>query len=59
MGFNYNVKQDYLYQQGRKEEKEDLIMKMIKDKTLSVEKIAELMEVPVEYVSQMAKELRK
>ncbi len=59
MGFNYNIKQDYLYQQGRKEEKEDLIVRMLKDKTLSVEKIAELMDVPAEYVKQMAQELRK
>jgi predicted HTH domain antitoxin len=59
MGFNYNIEQDYLFQQGRKKEKEDLIVKMIKDKTLSVEKIAELMEVPVAYVQGMAKELRK
>ncbi len=63
MGLTYNIEQDYLYQEGRKKEKEELtiklITKLLRDKTLSNEKIAQLLDVPVEYVKQIAKELAK
>jgi predicted transposase YdaD len=63
-----NIAEDPLYQEGvlkgiekGREEGEkrmrNLIMKMLKENTLSIEKIAELAEVTVEYVQQVAKEL--
>ncbi len=63
MGLTYNITEDYLYQEGmtkgREEEKRVLIVKMLKDKTLSIEKIAEFAEVTVDYVKQIEKELKK
>lgn len=32
---------------------------MLKDRTLSIEKIAEILDVTVEYVNQVAQELKK
>ncbi len=71
MALTYNITEDYLYQQGvekgiekgvekgEKAKEKRLIIKMLKDKTLSLEKIAELAEVPVEYVKQIAEELNQ
>lgn len=63
MGFSYNITQDYLYQEGQKVKEKELIaqltIKMLKDKTLSVEKIAELLSVTTDYVKQVEKELKK
>jgi hypothetical protein len=63
MGLTYNIKEDYLYQEGRKQEKEELIadltLKMLKDKTLTIEKIAQLLGVTTDYVKQVEKELKK
>jgi predicted transposase YdaD len=65
-----NITEDPLYQQGVLKGREEgiekgmekgmrnLIIKMLKDRTLSIEKIAELAEVTVEYVRQVAKELK-
>ncbi len=59
MGILYNISEDYLYQEGRKKEKEELVTEMLKDGTLTIEKIASLARVPVEYVKQVASELKK
>ena len=63
MGLTYNITKDYLYQEGmtkgREEEKRGLITDMLKDGTLTIEKIAGLANVPVEYVKQIAIELKK
>ena len=62
MGFTYNIKKDYLYQEGlaegQKSKAEELIVELLKDGTLGVEKIAALAKVPVERVRQLAKELK-
>jgi hypothetical protein len=59
MGLTYNVTEDYLYQEGQKSREKAMIVKMLKDRTLSVEKIAEIAEVAVDYVKQVEKELKK
>ncbi len=50
MGLTYNITEDYLYQEGlakgeEKKEKKVLLLKMLKDRTLSIEKIAEFADV--------------
>jgi hypothetical protein len=63
MGLTYNITEDYLYQEGmskgREEERRGLIIKMLKDNTLSIEKIAEFADVAIDYVKQIEKELKK
>jgi hypothetical protein len=59
MGLTYNVTEDYLYQEGQKTKERDIVIKMLKDKTLSIEKIADLIGVTVDYVKQIEKELKK
>jgi hypothetical protein len=59
MGLTYDITEDYLYQEGQKSREKNMIIKMLKDKTLSIEKIAEIAEVTVDYVKQVAKELKK
>ena len=75
MGLTYNVTEDFLYQQGIEKGIEQgiergiekgiekgtkaMIVRMLNDKTLTVEKIAELAEVAVGYVRQVAKALKK
>ncbi len=59
MGLTYNITEDYLFQEGQKSREKAMIIKMLKDKTLSVEKIAEIAEVTVDYVKQVEKELKK
>jgi|GEM_PF-2861163 predicted transposase YdaD len=58
MGFTYNIKKDDLYQEGKKANQEELIVELLKDGTLGVEKIAALTKVPVERVKQLAKDLK-
>ena len=63
MGFTYNIAEDFLYQEGLatglEKGKKDILIKMLTDKTLSIEKIAEFTDVTVEYVKLVAKELNK
>jgi hypothetical protein len=63
MGLTYNITEDYLYQEGlekgQKTKEHELIVEMLKDGTLSIDKIATLVKVPVERVRQIAKELKK
>ncbi len=59
MGLTYNIEQDYLYQQGVEKGKKELISEMLKDGTLTGDKIASLAKVSVEYVKQVAKELKE
>jgi predicted transposase YdaD len=54
----YNITEDPLYQEGIEKGVRSLIIKMLRDKTLSIEKIAELAEVTIGYVQQVAKELK-
>ncbi len=66
MGLFYNITEDPLYQEGIEKGIEkgmekgvrNLIIKMLRDKTLSIEKIAELAGVTIGYVQQVAKELK-
>ncbi len=62
MGLTYNITEDYLYQEGitrgREEEKRGLIVEMLNDGTLTIEKIAALAKVSVEHVEQIEKELK-
>jgi hypothetical protein len=59
MGLTYNITEDYLYQEGQKIKEKELIIEMLKDGTLTIEKIASLAKVSVEYVKQVAKEIKK
>ncbi len=59
MGFTYNITEDYLYQEGQQTKANELIIEMLKDGTLTIEKIASLTKVPVEHVKQIAEELKK
>jgi predicted transposase YdaD len=63
MGLTYNITEDYLYQEGiirgREEGKRGLIVEMLNDGTLTIEKIASLAKVSVEHVQQIEKELKK
>lgn len=59
MALSYNIKEDAFYQEGQKEREKQIIVKMLKDKTLTIEKIAEIVDVSVDYVRQIAKELKK
>ena len=75
MGLTYNVTEDFLYQQGVEKgieqgieqgvekgvekEKREMIVRMLKDNTLSVKKIADIAGVTVAHVKQVAKELEK
>ncbi len=63
MGILYDVTKDYLYQQGREQGQRSMqhqiIVTMLEDETLSFEKIAAFAHVPVEYVQQIAEELKK
>jgi hypothetical protein len=59
MGLTYNITEDYLFQEGLKTKERDIVIKMLKDKTLSIEKIADLIGVTVDYVKQVEKELKK
>ncbi len=59
MGLTYNITEDYLYQEGQKTKERDIVIKMLKDNTLSFERIAALTGVTVDYVKQVAKELKQ
>ncbi len=71
MGLLYDITKDYLYQEGlvKGEEKgleeglakgkHEVVVTMLKDGTLPVEKIAAFTGVPVENVRQIANELKK
>lgn len=75
MGLIYNITEDYLYREGlekgiekgREEgmergvekEKKEMVIRMLTDKTLSMEKIAQLADVTIDYVRKVAKESKK
>jgi predicted transposase YdaD len=67
MGLLYDITKDYLYQQGmekgiekgQQETKRQMIESMLKIETISLENIATVAGVPVEYVQQIAEELKK
>jgi predicted transposase YdaD len=71
MGVLYDIAQDYLYQQGIEKgiekgvekgvekEKKITIIKMLKDKSLPIEKIADLMDVNIDYILQIQQEIAK
>ncbi len=58
MGLTYNVTEDFLYQQGLEKGKKEMIIEMLKDGTLTIEKIASLAKVSVEYTAEVKKELK-
>ena len=63
MGILYDITEDYLYQQGIEKGvekgKQELIVEMLKDGTLTIEKIASMARVPLDYVQQVARELKQ
>jgi hypothetical protein len=67
MGLTYNITEDFLYKEGvikgREEGREQaiktFILKMLAEKIMSVEKIAEIADVPVAYVKEIEKTLTK
>jgi predicted HTH domain antitoxin len=46
-------------EEGREEEKREVIISLLEDKAFSIEKIASLAKVGVDYVEAIAKELKK
>ncbi len=63
MGRLYDITKDYFYQEGlvkgEVKGKHEVVLAMLKDGTLPVEKIAALTGVAVDKVRQMAQELKK
>ena len=59
MGLLYDITKDYLYQQGKEETKRQIIEDLIKLQSISLESIAQVAKVPLEYVQQIAEELNK
>ncbi|MBD0254591.1 MAG: hypothetical protein ICV83_02630 [Cytophagales bacterium] len=63
MGLLYDITKDYLYQEGltkgKEEEKREFIARLLEDKAFSIEKIARLAKVDVDYVEAIAKEIKK
>lgn len=61
MPITYDIKKDYWYkegkQEGRKEEKREMIIEMLKDSSISLEKIAKFAKVTLAYVKQIQKEI--
>jgi predicted HTH domain antitoxin len=58
MALSYDIKKDAFYQEGQKEKEKELIIEMLKDGTLTVEKIASLAKVSVDFVRKVAKEMK-
>jgi hypothetical protein len=66
MGLLYDITKGYLYQEGlaKGEEKgaentrREMIVEMLRDGTLAHHKIAALAKVPIEYVTEIAQELK-
>ncbi len=63
MGLTYDITKDYLYQEGleegRVEEKTEVLVKMLKDGKLSLKKIAKFADVSTDYVKQVEKEMKR
>jgi hypothetical protein len=63
MGLLYDITKDYLYQEGvvkgKHEGKHEVVVTMLKDGTLPLEKIAALTGVALNEVNQIAQELKK
>jgi hypothetical protein len=71
MGLTYNITEDFLYKQGvekgiekgvekgQKVREKEFIAEMLKDGTLTMEKIAALAKVSLDYVQQIAREIKK
>lgn len=57
MAFEYDIETDYLFKKGKEKRNEEIIINMIKSGEFSVEKIAEIANVEVEYVKQLNKDL--
>jgi len=58
MPITYNIEEDIRYQQGQQAREKQIIMKLLKT-GVSVEKIAEYIEVSKEFVMEIAKKLEK
>ncbi len=58
MPFTYDIKNDIRYQQGREEERKSTIVNLI-ELNYTIEKIAEILNIPLESVKKIVKELRK
>ncbi len=56
MGILYDITEDYLYQEGIEKAKQDMIVELLKEGTLTIEKIASTAKVSVDYVKQVARE---
>ena len=59
MAFTYDITQDAFYVEGLQSKERQFIVRMLRDKTLTVEKIAAIAEVPVDYVHQLQQEMDK
>jgi hypothetical protein len=59
MSILYDTTKDYLYQQGKKKAKEEVLIELLKDGTLPIEEIASLTKVSVDYVKQVARDLKQ
>jgi len=59
MGIRYNIETDVVYQKGIEEGKKEMIIELLKDASLSIEKIASMAKVSGAYVKQIQKEITK
>lgn len=58
MGIRYNIETDVVYQKGIEKGKKEMIIELLKDASLSIEKIANMTKVPIVYVRQVQKEVK-
>lgn len=50
MGIRYSIETDVIYQRGVEKGKKEMIVELLKDASLSIEKIVHMAKVPVSYM---------
>jgi predicted transposase YdaD len=55
----YDLRKDLRFKEGKRETTRAAVIRMLKDKTLSVEKIAHYVDVSIDYVKKIQEELKK
>ncbi|NJO00251.1 MAG: hypothetical protein HC880_00040 [Bacteroidia bacterium] len=59
MPIEYDITQDYLYLEGKQEQKQEIIINLLKVGKLSVEEIAMVAQVDVDFVKQIQEKMSK
>jgi len=57
MALDYDIRKDLRYQQGEKEKQDKMILNFLKKGKYSMEEIAEIAEVSLDYVKKIAESL--